>query len=54
MPNRKGAAGDLYAEVRIVVPAQLTPHERDLWQQLAQTSRFDPRSARAGAERSRP
>jgi curved DNA-binding protein len=53
MPNPKGAAGDLYAEVKIVVPAEPTPDERQLWQRLAQTSAFDPRAARAGAEGSR-
>ncbi|MEH0826109.1 MULTISPECIES: DnaJ C-terminal domain-containing protein [unclassified Micromonospora] len=53
MPNPKGPAGDLYAEVKIVVPAEPTPDERELWQRLAQTSAFDPRAARAGAEGSR-
>ncbi|MFC7280143.1 DnaJ C-terminal domain-containing protein [Paractinoplanes rhizophilus] len=47
MPHPNGAAGDLYAEVRIVVPAQVTPDERQLWQRLAQTATFDPRDARA-------
>jgi curved DNA-binding protein len=54
MPNPKGAAGDLYAEVKIVVPDRLTPDERDLWQRLARTSGFDPRGVRVTAERSRP
>jgi curved DNA-binding protein len=53
MPNPKGRAGDLYAEVKIVVPGQLSAAERELWQRLAQTSAFDPRGARAGAEGSR-
>jgi curved DNA-binding protein len=53
MPHPKGAAGDLYAEVKIVVPAHLTPGERELWNRLAQTSRFDPRDTRVGAEGSR-
>lgn len=50
MPNPKGAAGDLYAEIKIVVPAEPTPQERELWQRLGQTSAFDPRAAHAGAE----
>jgi curved DNA-binding protein len=54
MPNPKGPAGDLYAEVKIAVPARPTPDQRELWQRLAQTSAFDPRAARAGAEGSRP
>jgi curved DNA-binding protein len=53
MPNTRGSAGDLYAEVKIVVPARLTADERELWNRLAQTSRFDARGTRAGAEASR-
>ena len=49
MPDPRGQAGDLYAEVRIVVPAQPSAPERQLWQQLAASSRFDPRGSRAGA-----
>jgi curved DNA-binding protein len=44
MPNPKGAPGDLYAEVRIAVPATLTARERELFEQLADASSFDPRS----------
>lgn len=43
LPNPKGAAGDLYAEVRIVVPERPTDAERALWRQLAAASGFDPR-----------
>lgn len=50
MPNPKGPAGDLYAEVKIVVPPQPSDAERQLWQQLAATSGFDPRGQRVGAE----
>jgi curved DNA-binding protein len=49
MPNPKGTAGDLYAEVKIVVPAQPSDRERELWQRLAEASEFDPRGTRAGA-----
>jgi curved DNA-binding protein len=49
MPDPRGQAGDLYAEVRIVVPAQPGEAERKLWQQLAAASRFDPRGSRATA-----
>lgn len=48
MPNPRGAAGDLYAEVKIVVPAQPTPQELELWQRLAQTSAFNPRADAEG------
>jgi curved DNA-binding protein len=53
MPNPKGAAGDLYAEVKIIVPAEPTPQERELWQRLAQTCAFDPRGSRVGTKGSR-
>lgn len=43
MPNPRGAAGDLYAEVRIMVPPKLTRQERKLFEQLAAESTFDPR-----------
>ncbi|MCU1656934.1 MAG: molecular chaperone DnaJ [Pseudonocardiales bacterium] len=44
MPNRRGARGDLYAIVRIVVPRRLKRRERELFEQLAAVSTFDPRS----------
>jgi curved DNA-binding protein len=43
LPNPRGKPGDLYAEVRIVVPDHVTDEERGLWEQLASTSTFDPR-----------
>nr|WP_296067045.1 DnaJ C-terminal domain-containing protein [uncultured Actinoplanes sp.] len=45
MPNPRGGAGDLYAEVKIVIPAQLTPQERELWQRLARASESGPHGA---------
>ncbi|HZA18675.1 MAG TPA: DnaJ C-terminal domain-containing protein [Pseudonocardiaceae bacterium] len=45
LPNPRGAAGDLYAEVKIVVPMTLSSRERELFEQLASESRFDPRAA---------
>jgi len=44
MPNPKGSPGDLYAEVRIMVPPTLTDRERELFEQLSAVSAFDPRS----------
>jgi len=38
------AAGDLYAEVSIAVPAKLSDEERELYEKLAATSSFDPRA----------
>ncbi len=42
MPARN-APGDLYAEVRILVPAVLSPRERELFEELSKVSNFDPR-----------
>jgi curved DNA-binding protein len=45
MPNRRGRPGDLYAELRIVVPHRLRKRERELFEELARESHFDARSA---------
>jgi curved DNA-binding protein len=45
MPRQRGGAGDLYAEVRIVVPKKLSRAERKAFQQLAEASQFDARKA---------
>jgi curved DNA-binding protein len=45
MPNPRGRPGDLIAEVRIVVPTRLSHRERELWEQLAAESSFDPRKS---------
>jgi curved DNA-binding protein len=44
MPNPRGSAGDLYAEIKVVVPQKPTARQRDLFEQLAAESTFDPRS----------
>jgi len=43
LPESGGGAGDLYAIVQIRVPERLSREERDLFEQLAATSKFDPR-----------
>jgi curved DNA-binding protein len=45
MPNPRGKPGDLYAEVRILVPHRLHRRERELFEELARESNFDARSA---------
>jgi curved DNA-binding protein len=45
MPDRRGAHGDLYARVQIMVPRTLNDRERELFDELAKVSTFDPRSA---------
>ncbi len=42
-PARSGA-GDLFAELKIVVPESPSQEERELYQQLAEISAFEPRS----------
>jgi curved DNA-binding protein len=46
LPGPSGSAGDLYAELAVHVPKKLTERERELFEQLAETSRFDPRDTR--------
>jgi curved DNA-binding protein len=46
MPNPRGTPGDLYAEVRIMVPAKPSRRERELFEKLAAESTFDPRKTR--------
>ncbi|HET8680379.1 MAG TPA: DnaJ C-terminal domain-containing protein [Micromonosporaceae bacterium] len=46
LPNPQGAAGDLHAEVKVMVPDQLSPQERRLYEELARASTYDPRQAR--------
>ncbi|MGW6681078.1 DnaJ C-terminal domain-containing protein [[Kitasatospora] papulosa] len=43
MPNPRGASGDLYAELRVMVPPTLSDRERELFEELAAASSFDPR-----------
>lgn len=46
MPGSGGRKGDLYASVKIVVPKLLEKRERELFEELAAVSRFDPRQGR--------
>ncbi|MDH3599573.1 MAG: J domain-containing protein, partial [Candidatus Tectomicrobia bacterium] len=41
--DAKRGAGDLYAELQIVMPKALTDDERRLFEELAQCSTFEPR-----------
>jgi curved DNA-binding protein len=47
LANGHGGRGDLYAIVRIDVPASLTARERELFEALRGESRFDPRATLA-------
>jgi curved DNA-binding protein len=44
MPNPRGKPGDLYAEVRVLVPKTVSRRERELFEELATISDFNPRS----------
>ena len=46
MPNPGGKNGDLFAEVRIMVPKTPSDDERRLFEELSRTSTFDPRRER--------
>ncbi|MFF3505624.1 DnaJ C-terminal domain-containing protein [Streptomyces sp. NPDC003247] len=46
MPNPRGTNGNLYAELRIMVPSRLGDRERALFEELAAVSSFDPRRTR--------
>ena len=44
LPREDGTRGDLYAAVRIRTPVSVTAEERALWEKMASTSKFKPRS----------
>jgi curved DNA-binding protein len=46
LPNPRGQPGDLYAEVRIMVPPKPSRRERELFEELAKVSDFHPRRGR--------
>lgn len=46
MPNPKGRPGDLYAVISVMVPSRPAPRERELFEELAKVSTFDPRKRR--------
>lgn len=43
LPKRRGETGDLLATVQIAVPKKLTKKEKELFERLAETSKFEPR-----------
>jgi curved DNA-binding protein len=44
LPKPGGGAGDLYAQLTIVVPPSLSEQEKKLYEALREASRFEPRS----------
>lgn len=43
LPERGGGHGDLIVETRIEVPSRVSDSEKNLWEQLARESHFNPR-----------
>ena len=43
LPRPQGSPGDLYAVVQIMVPAELSARERELYEQMRQASTLNPR-----------
>jgi curved DNA-binding protein len=50
LPNPRGAAGDLFAVAQVVVPAEPSEREREIYRQLADSSSFEPRRHFRGEE----
>jgi len=48
LPRPGGGAGDLYALLKVVVPTTLTEPEKKLFEELRETSRFNPRRGLGG------
>jgi curved DNA-binding protein len=48
LPKPGGGHGDLYCVLQIAVPSVLSDRERQLYEELARASRFDPRGHLAG------
>jgi curved DNA-binding protein len=44
LPGRENEKGDLYVVARIQMPKEIAESEKALWEQLARTSRFNPRA----------
>jgi curved DNA-binding protein len=45
LPRRRGKPADLLVKTRIVVPKELSKRERELFEELASTSKFQPRNS---------
>ena len=43
LPRKGGDRGDLFAEIKIAVPKELTPEETELFERLSEVSDFSPR-----------
>ena len=50
--RRRGARGDQYARLKIVIPSRLTEREKELFQKLSSESKFDARTLLPGGRRS--
>jgi DnaJ-class molecular chaperone len=48
LKRRDGSRGDQYVRLKVVVPANPTETERELFRRLAAESKFEPRQFEAG------
>ena len=44
LANKQGERGDLYAQLKVVMPSQSDDATRELWSKLAQKAAFNPRT----------
>jgi len=44
LADKKGQRGDLYAQLKVVMPKESDEAAKALWQQLADKAAFDPRA----------
>jgi curved DNA-binding protein len=45
LPKKGGSRGDVLAEIKVVVPTDLSQSEREIFEKLSNVSRFNPRSS---------
>ena len=50
LPSKKNGRGDLYVVIRIMVPTELGPKEKELFSEMARVSNFNPRETPARTE----
>jgi curved DNA-binding protein len=45
LKKKDAGRGDIFVEIRIVVPSTLSDAEREIYERLASVSKFNPRAA---------
>ncbi|MNC76834.1 Curved DNA-binding protein [compost metagenome] len=44
LSNKQGQRGDLYAQLKVVMPSQSDAAARELWSKLSEKAAFNPRT----------